>query len=144
MPTDWQVQQVEVQVKNRSIYSGIFHATNTAKDFGIILKMARLTKYASSQRQNPAAEFIGKAPSKILIIPAKELVQILAQGLAVTRDGLPSEPHHDRYQEIMVDSLISQSHHAELGRELKPWVPDGDDLQCPELENIFDGHWNPV
>lgn len=41
--------------------------------------MARLTKDASSQRQNPAAEFIGKAPSKILIIPAKELVQIIAQ-----------------------------------------------------------------
>ncbi|CAK8535957.1 unnamed protein product [Lathyrus sativus] len=135
-------QQVEVQVKNGSIYSGIFHATNTDKDFGIILKMARLTKDASSQRQKPAAEFIGKAPSKILIIPAKELVQIIAQGVAVTRDGLPSEPHHDRYQEIMVDSLISQSHHAELGRELKPWVPDGDDLQCPELENIFDGQWN--
>ncbi|CAL5200045.1 unnamed protein product [Lathyrus oleraceus] len=135
-------QQVEVQVKNGSIYSGIFHATNTAKDFGIILKMARLTKDASSQRQNPAAEFIGKAPSKILIIPAKELVQIIAQGVAVTRDGLPCKPHHDRYQEIMVDSLISQSHHAELGRELKPWVPDGDDLQCPELENIFDGQWN--
>jgi hypothetical protein len=42
----------------------------------------------------------------------------------------------------MVDSLISQSHHAELGRELKPWIPDEDDPQCPELENIFDGHWN--
>ncbi|CAI8592174.1 unnamed protein product [Vicia faba] len=135
-------QQVEVQVKNGSIYSGIFHATNTGKDFGIILKMARLTKDASSQRLKPAAEFISKAPSKILIIPAKELVQIIAQGVAVTRDGLPSEHHHDRYQEIMVDSLISQAHHAEVGRELKPWVPDEDDLQCPELENIFDGQRN--
>lgn len=28
-------QQVEVQVKNGSIYSGIFHATNTEKDFGM-------------------------------------------------------------------------------------------------------------
>jgi len=27
--------QVEVQVKNGSIYSGIFHATNTEKDFGM-------------------------------------------------------------------------------------------------------------
>lgn len=27
--------QVEVQVKNGSIYSGIFHATNTDKDFGM-------------------------------------------------------------------------------------------------------------
>jgi len=29
--------QVEVQVKNGSIYSGIFHATNTEKDFGMFL-----------------------------------------------------------------------------------------------------------
>lgn len=64
------------------------------------------------------------------------------QGVAVTRDSLPSESHLDRHQEIMVDSLISQSHRAELGRELKPWVPDEDDPQLPELENIFDGHWN--
>lgn len=27
--------QVEVQVKNGSIYSGIFHATDTDKDFGM-------------------------------------------------------------------------------------------------------------
>ncbi|XP_045799940.1 polyadenylate-binding protein-interacting protein 3-like isoform X2 [Trifolium pratense] len=134
--------QVEVQVKNGSVYSGIFHAINTDSDFGIILKMARLTKDASSHGQKSGAEFVIKAPSKILIIPAKELVQVIAQGVALTRDGLPSEPQHDRYQEIMVDSLISQSHHAELGRELKPWVPDEDDPQCPELENIFDGHWN--
>ncbi|RHN76231.1 putative LsmAD domain, ataxin 2, SM domain-containing protein [Medicago truncatula] len=135
-------QQVEIQVKNGSIYSGIFHATDTDKDFGIILKMARLTKDASSQGKKSGAEFVSKAPSKILIIPAKELVQVIAQGVAVTKDGLPSEPQHGRNQEIMVDSLISQSHHAELGRELEPWVPDEDDPQCPELDNIFDGHWN--
>jgi len=28
-------QQVQVQVKNGSIYSGIFHATDTHKDFGM-------------------------------------------------------------------------------------------------------------
>lgn len=28
-------QQVEIQVKNGSIYSGIFHATDTDKDFGM-------------------------------------------------------------------------------------------------------------
>ena len=56
--------------------------------------------------------------------------------------GLANESHHDMHKEIMVDSLISQSRHVDLGRELKPWVPDEDDPQCPELENIFDGHWN--
>ncbi|KAK7335854.1 hypothetical protein VNO80_27946 [Phaseolus coccineus] len=134
--------QVEVQVKNGSTYSGVFHATNTDKDFGIILKMARLTKDGSSRGQKSGAEFVSKPPIKILVIPAKDLVQVTAQDVAIARDGLPNESHHDMHQEIMVDSLISQSRHVELGRELKPWVPDEDDPQCPELENIFDGHWN--
>ncbi|XP_019436522.1 PREDICTED: polyadenylate-binding protein-interacting protein 4-like isoform X4 [Lupinus angustifolius] len=134
--------QVEAQVKNGSIYSGIFHATNADKEFGIILKMVRIVKDGSLRGQKSGVEFFGKAPSKILIIPAKELVQVIAKGVAVTRDDLPSESHHDMHQEIMVDSLISQSRHVDLGRELKPWVPDEDDPQCPELENTFDGHWN--
>ncbi|QHN94863.1 polyadenylate-binding protein-interacting protein 3 isoform X2 [Arachis ipaensis] len=134
--------QVEVQVKNGSMYSGIFHATNADNDFGIVLKMARLIKDGSLKGQKSSAEPVSKAPSKILIIPAKELVQVIAKGVAVTRDGLPSELHHDMHQEIMVDSLISHSRHVELGRELKPWVPDEDVPQCPELENTFDGPWN--
>ncbi|XP_014500982.1 polyadenylate-binding protein-interacting protein 3 [Vigna radiata var. radiata] len=134
--------QVEVHLKNGSTYSGVFHATNTEKDFGIILKMARLTKDGLSRGQKSGAEFVSKPPMKILIIPAKDVVQVIAQDVAIARDGLPNESHQDMHQEIMVDSLISQSRHVELGRELKPWVPDEDDPQCPELENIFDGHWN--
>lgn len=42
----------------------------------------------------------------------------------------------------MLDSSISQSRRVEMERELEPWIPDEDDPQCPELENIFDGHWN--
>ncbi|XP_057455412.1 polyadenylate-binding protein-interacting protein 3-like isoform X2 [Lotus japonicus] len=133
--------QVEVQVNNGSIYSGIFHATNTDKDFGIILKMARLIMDGSLRGQKSGEEFFSKT-SKILIIPAKELVQVIAQDVSVTRDDLLSESYHDMHQEIMVDSLISQSRHVESGRELKPWVPDEDDPQCPELDNIFDGQWN--
>ncbi|MED6112913.1 Polyadenylate-binding protein-interacting protein 3 [Stylosanthes scabra] len=71
--------QVEVQVKNGSMYSGIFHATNADNDFGIILKMARLIKDGSLRGQKSSAEPVSKAPSKILIIPAKELVQVIAK-----------------------------------------------------------------
>ncbi|XP_027335060.1 polyadenylate-binding protein-interacting protein 3-like [Abrus precatorius] len=134
-------QQVEVQVKNGSIYSGIFHATNTDKDFGIILKMACLTKDGSFQGQRSGVEFVSKAPSKTLIIPANDLVQVIAKNVAVSRDGLSSESHHDMHEEIMVDSVISQSRHVELGRELQRWVPDEDDPQCPEMESTFDGPW---
>ncbi|KAJ7951548.1 polyadenylate-binding protein-interacting protein 3-like [Quillaja saponaria] len=134
--------QVEVQVKNGSTYSGIFHATNADKDFGIILKMARLTKDGSLGGQKSSAESVSKALLKTLIIPAKELVQVVAKGVSVTRDGLSNEVQREMNHEIMVDSSISQSHHVEVERELEPWVPDEDDPQFPELENIFDGHWN--
>ena len=42
----------------------------------------------------------------------------------------------------MLDSSISQSRHGEAERQLERWVPDEDNPQCPELENIFDGNWN--
>ncbi|KAJ7963228.1 polyadenylate-binding protein-interacting protein 3-like [Quillaja saponaria] len=134
--------QVEVQVINGSTYSGIFHATNADKDFGIILKMARLTKDGSLRGQKSSAESVSKAPLKTLIIPAKELVQVTAKGFSVTRDGFSSEVQREVSQEIMVDSFISQSRHFEAERELEPWVPDEDDPQRPELENIFDGPYN--
>jgi len=65
------------------------------------------------------------------------------QDVSVFRDGQTSAPHYDdMHHEIMVDSVISQSRHVETGRELQRWVPDADDPECPELENIFDGPWN--
>ncbi|XWS20097.1 hypothetical protein CRYUN_Cryun31cG0071800 [Craigia yunnanensis] len=133
---------VEVHVKNGSIYSGIFHATDAEKEFGIILKMARLVKDGTLRGHKTITDFVSKAPSKILIIPAKELVQVIAKDVAVTRDGFASELQHEKHQEILIDSVISQSRYVEMERELEPWVPDEDDLQCPELEDIFDGPWN--
>ena len=62
--------------------------------------------------------------------------------MAVTSDGFASELQHEKHQEILIDSAISQSRHVEVERELERWVPDKDDPQCPELENIFDGPWN--
>ncbi|KAF7843567.1 polyadenylate-binding protein-interacting protein 3-like isoform X1 [Senna tora] len=104
--------------------------------------MARLLKDGSLQGQRSGVESVSKAPIPTHIVFGDELVQIVAQDVVVTRDGLPNEAHHEMHQEIMVDSAISQSRHVEIGRELQPWVPDGDDQQCPELENIFDGPWN--
>lgn len=41
--------------------------------------MARLTKDAPVRGQKATAESVSKAPSKTLIIPAKELVQVIAK-----------------------------------------------------------------
>lgn len=132
---------VDVQVKNGSIYSGIFHATNAKNDFGIILKMARLTKDCSFRGQKSSADSVGNAPSKTFIIPATDLVQVIAKDVSVTRDGF-SDELREKQQELMLDSFISHSRHVEMERELERWVPDEDDPQCPELDNIFDGPWN--
>ncbi|XP_027125864.1 polyadenylate-binding protein-interacting protein 3 isoform X2 [Coffea arabica] len=133
--------QVEVQVVDGSAFSGILHATNAEKDFGIVLKMARLVRDGSRGQKN-MTDSINKPPSKTLIIPAKELVQVIAKGVPVTRDGLGNELQRDKHQEILIDSFISQSRRAEMDRELERWVPEDDDPVCPELENIFDGHWD--
>ncbi|KAK4269111.1 hypothetical protein QN277_022311 [Acacia crassicarpa] len=135
-------QQVEVHVKSGSIYSGIFHAPKTDKDFGIILKMPRLMKDNSIRGKRSGVEFASQAPPKTLIISGKDLVQIMAKDVAFTRYDPCGEAHHEMHQEIMVDSAISQSRHVDVERELLPWVPDGDDSQCRELENILDGPWN--
>ncbi|KAJ0488501.1 putative LsmAD domain, ataxin 2, SM domain-containing protein [Helianthus annuus] len=134
--------QVEVQVIDGSVFTGIFHATNAEKDFGIILKMARVTKAGSSHGQKNSLDAVQKPPSKMLIIPAKELVQIVAKSVLMTRDGLMNELEHDQLHDIMIDSNISHSRHVDLERELEPWVPDDDHPECPELDNTFDHHWH--
>ncbi|XP_062103843.1 polyadenylate-binding protein-interacting protein 4-like [Humulus lupulus] len=85
-------QHVDVHVKNGSIYSGIFHAANE-KDFGIILKMARLTKDGSSRGQKSPAESVSKPPAKTLIIPSKEL------DVSVTSEGFLDEAQCEKQQE---------------------------------------------
>ncbi|XP_068659380.1 polyadenylate-binding protein-interacting protein 3-like [Aristolochia californica] len=132
---------VEVQVKNGSLFSGIFHAANNERDFGIILKMARLVKDGSLRGPKSHPVSVSKPPSKTLIIPAKELVQIIAKDVLFSEDGLVNGYAHDKRQDIMIDSFISQPSYVEE-RELERWTPDQDDPQCPELENIFDGQWN--
>ncbi|KAI3463238.1 hypothetical protein Pfo_019901 [Paulownia fortunei] len=133
--------QVEVQVLDGSVFSGIFHATN-AEDFGIVLKMAHLIKDGSRGQKN-ISDFPSKPPpTRTFIIPAKDLVQVIAKGVPVTKDGLTNELQPEKQQELMTDSCISLSRHVEVGRELERWVPDENDPDCPELENIFDGPWN--
>lgn len=136
---------------------------------GIILKMACVTNTGSSQGQKNISDSVNKAPSKTLIIPAKDFVQVVAkvclvvsvcynsiikkrvdisfcdsyvQGVTVTSDGLTNEVHLEKQQDIMTDSLISRSRHVDLERELEPWVPDDDNIELPELDNTFDRHWN--
>ncbi|XP_042019572.1 polyadenylate-binding protein-interacting protein 3-like isoform X1 [Salvia splendens] len=131
--------KVEVQVQDGSLFSGIFHAIS-GEDYGVILKMACSVKNGSPGQKNVSDS--SEPPSKTLIIPATDLVQIMAKDVPVIRDGFLNELQRGKQQELMTDSCISQSRNVEAGRELERWVPDEDDPGCPELENIFDGPWN--
>ncbi|XP_026450253.1 polyadenylate-binding protein-interacting protein 4-like isoform X1 [Papaver somniferum] len=134
-------QQVEVYVKNGSVFSGIFHSTNAAsddKDFGIILKMARLVKDGSCEGQNFDPDIITVPPSKTLIIPATELVQVLAKDVSVTGNDVEKGLQGEKRQDIMIDSSISKLHLAGKGRQLERWIPEDNDSRCPDLENVFD------
>ncbi|KAL8153431.1 hypothetical protein V2J09_011191 [Rumex salicifolius] len=131
---------IGLHVKNGSIFSGIFHSTNTDKDFGVVLKMARLIKDASGRGQKAASDNVNRAPSKTQIIPAQELVQIIAKDVPLTKEGLNNELQQEK-QELLLDSYISKSRHMEGERQLERWVPDADESQNAELENIFDKPW---
>lgn len=60
------------------------------------------------------------------------------QDVSLSDEFTPGQSCEKR-KDLMIDSVISHSHHLETERELAPWMPDEDDPECPELENIFDG-----
>ncbi|WOL14204.1 polyadenylate-binding protein-interacting protein 4-like [Canna indica] len=136
-------RHVEVHVKNGSIISGIFHATNADRDFEIVLEMAQVVKDGSVREQKSAHDIV--TMPQLMIIPARELVQVLAKDFSLD-DELTSGHTSEKKKDLMIDSVISHSHHADIERELSPWIPDEDDPQCPELENTFnrtlDRNWD--
>lgn len=124
---------VDVHVKNGSVISGIFHATNTDKDFGIVLKMAQPIKDSSVGGQGNATDVVRKPET--MIIPARELVQVFAKDVTLGGDELPKGTVHDKRKDLMIDSAISRSHYPEE-RELERWAPDEGDSDCIELEKF--------
>ncbi|XP_062223310.1 polyadenylate-binding protein-interacting protein 4-like [Phragmites australis] len=122
---------VDVHVKNGSVISGIFHATDSDKDFGVILKMAQFIKDCSVRGQSYAVDVVKKPET--MIIQARELVQIVAKDVALGGDELPKRPGHDKRKDLLIDSAISRTHYPEE-RELERWAPDVGDSECIELE----------
>eukprot|EP00249_Psilotum_nudum_P015390 c25304_g2_i1 orf=1-2427(-) len=135
---------VEVQVKNGSIYAGIFHTANAEKDYGIVLKMARLTKdgFVKEGKSETLKDATRKAPVKTLIIHAKDLVQIIAKDVPLSGDSLLNGHSRENRTDILTDANLSQSRHLELERELKPWTPDKDDPKDLGLDSTFQNTWN--
>lgn len=131
--TQFTGHHVDVHVKNGSVISGIFHATNTDKDFGIVLKMAQLIKDTSMGGQSNPVDVLRKPDT--MIIPGRDLVQVFAKDVTLAGDELPKGPVHDKRKDLMIDSAISRSHFPEE-RELERWAPDEGDSDCIELEKF--------
>lgn len=64
------------------------------------------------------------------------------QDVPLTIDEFSTANARERRKDLMIDSAISRSNNVEVERELERWTPDVEDLECPELDNIFDGTWN--
>ncbi|KAJ7519011.1 hypothetical protein O6H91_20G019100 [Diphasiastrum complanatum] len=137
-------QPVEVQVKNGSIYSGIFHTANAEKGFGVVLKMARLIKDGSAKvgKSDSVKEAARRAPVKTLIIYEKDFVQIIAKDVSLTADSYSNGRTRENRTEIMTDSVLSQGRPRDVERELKPWKPDGEVPRSLGLESTFQSTWN--
>lgn len=137
-------QPVEVQVKNGSIFSGIFHTTNAEKDYGVVLRMARLIKDGSNkgEKYDAVKDAASKAPIKTLIILANDLVQVIAKDVQITGDELANGHACQNKHDIVIDSFLSQAHRVELERELEPWTPDKDAPENLGLEDTFQNTWN--
>ncbi|KAJ7549197.1 hypothetical protein O6H91_07G045100 [Diphasiastrum complanatum] len=137
-------QPVEVQVTNGSIYSGIFHTANAEKDFGVVLKMASLTKDGSAKvaKNGCIKEAARKAPVKTLIIYEKDFVQITAKDVSLTADSYSNGRIRENRNEILTDSVLSQGRCRDVERELKPWKPDSEAPRNLGLESTFQSTWN--
>ncbi|KAH9322101.1 hypothetical protein KI387_016740 [Taxus chinensis] len=132
-------QPVEVQVKDGSIYSGIFYTANTGKDYGIMLRMARRTKEGNVKggTKDIFKDSTKKSPAKEFMIFANDLVQVIAKDIPLNGDGAGIGRARDNRHDIVTDSFLSHGHPIELERELKPWTPDKDGPEDVDLENTF-------
>lgn len=135
-------QFVEVLLKSGSIYSGVFHTANAEKGYGIVLKVARLVRDGSSRGKLEAAKDLARRPVNTLIISAKDLVQITAKDVPVTKEVLQNGRTRENRAEILTDSFLSQGRHGEGERELQPWTPDINDNSDADLDSTFQNSWN--
>ncbi|CAI7812859.1 unnamed protein product [Closterium sp. NIES-53] len=130
---------VEVQLVQGDSYSGIFHAANE-EDFGVVLRMARLVRQGTGPQstETPAVrEAARKPPVKTLVVPAVDLVQLIAKDVPLFGSDLLASSLTAN-GEIRTDSSIgSMLNNARSswggagggaggeGRELQRWAPEG-------------------
>lgn len=134
---------VEVQVKNGSIYSGIFHTASAEKDYGVVLKMAWVTTHSNSLKgaSSEVIQHVRRQPVKALIIHAKDLVQIIAKDVPLNRDALQKGRASKNHTDPVTDSYLSQGWHGGPEQELKPWSSDKDNITATRAGGSEERLW---
>eukprot|EP00850_Spirogloea_muscicola_P005821 SM000027S09602 [mRNA] locus=s27:276426:281254:- [translate_table: standard] len=150
---------VDVVTRSGAVYSGIFHTANTESGFGVVLRMARLTKDGSAAKGSSTAgrtevlrEAARQPPIKTLVVHAKDFVQIIAKDVPLEREVLPNGRLRDAVGsgsngggrgELATDLGISGRRASVAERELKPWRPDvGDEAGHHRSLPLEQTPWN--
>eukprot|EP00959_Pyramimonas_sp_CCMP1952_P230452 4817611-Pyramimonas_sp.AAC.1 len=115
---------VRVQLKNGSVYTGVFHTAPVDREVSVVLHMAYLM-HESKDGKLPAADakpFRARVfPSKAIVIPAKDLVQVIAEEATLREDQRVKTGD----VEFDTDSNLSRDKTAGLvGRTLVAWCPE--------------------
>ncbi|KAK8648574.1 hypothetical protein V6N13_129323 [Hibiscus sabdariffa] len=80
---------VDVHLKDGSVYSGTFHTASVEKEYGIVLKKAKLTK-----KGRCATNVANGSVVETLVILAGDLVQVVAKGVPLPFDGFAGNTAH--------------------------------------------------
>ncbi|XP_059664802.1 uncharacterized protein LOC132311091 isoform X2 [Cornus florida] len=86
---------VDVHVKDGSIYSGIFHTACLEKNYGIVLKRARMTK-----KCNCDANVANGGLIETLVVLSEDLVQVVAKEVLLSSDGIVGNFTGDDVEDI--------------------------------------------
>ncbi|KAF3794930.1 Polyadenylate-binding protein-interacting protein 4 [Nymphaea thermarum] len=105
---------VEVQVKDGSIYAGIFHTACIERDYGVVLKMARMIR-----RGINTEGLVGEAIIDTLVVLPEDLVQVAAKGVMLPSDGHPGDIFNEDKAAISYVSGTVQPPNFDCEREVK-------------------------
>ncbi|GAV72936.1 SM-ATX domain-containing protein [Cephalotus follicularis] len=99
---------VDVHIKDGSVYSGIFYTASVDKEYGIVLKKARMTKKGKNIANVANGEVI-----ETLVILSDDLVQVIAKGVLLPVDGVAG--NIAGYKGEAAVSTIASSDHSVNG-----------------------------
>mmetsp|Transcript_17488 Transcript_17488/g.33789 ORF Transcript_17488/g.33789 Transcript_17488/m.33789 type:complete len:666 (-) Transcript_17488:670-2667(-) len=133
--------QVLVQLKNGTVYQGVFHTAQVEREVAMVLQMAYLVHDGASAAAAKggaaavpppllAGEVNGRPfrprgpPIKAVVIPAKEFVQVIAKEAGLVEEAAAAGAK-GQGGELETDAGIGRTKMAGLvGRELVAWAPE--------------------